>query len=118
MDATEVALMAREYFYARSGMLPDIGFETIDISRFDFKEWEVKCRVFSMLSSKMVEYRVIIHDEKVESVERVGCTDREQYIEEELKAIYERQAVELERARRFFGEEWDKEHDLNDNDTS
>lgn len=35
---------------------------------------------------------------------------REQYIEGALKATYERHAIELERARRFFGEEWDTEH--------
>ena len=40
--------------------------------------------------------------------------NREQYIEKHLKAIRERQAIELERAVQFFGEEWDKEH-LNDN---
>lgn len=36
--------------------------------------------------------------------------NREQYIEDGLKATRERQAIELERARRFFGEEWDTEH--------
>jgi len=40
--------------------------------------------------------------------------NREQYIDEELNVIRERQAIELERARHFFGEEWDKEH-KNDN---
>jgi hypothetical protein len=36
--------------------------------------------------------------------------DREQYIDEHLKVIRDRQAVELKRAAQFFGEEWDKEH--------
>ena len=35
---------------------------------------------------------------------------REQYIDGALKATRERHAIELERARQFFGEEWDKEH--------
>lgn len=67
MDSTEAALMAREHFYGVPGMQPDLGFETIDISRFDFKEWEVECRVFSMLASKMVKYLVVISDDKVQS---------------------------------------------------
>ena len=36
--------------------------------------------------------------------------NREQYVEKCLKVIRERQAVELERAVQFFGEEWDREH--------
>jgi hypothetical protein len=110
MDATEAALMVREYLCGVPGILPDIGFETGDISRFDFKEWEIECRVFSMLASKMVGYRVVIHDDKVEAIKRIDCTDRERYIDEHLNVIRERQLIELERARRFFGEEWDMEH--------
>ena len=36
--------------------------------------------------------------------------NREQYIEKNLEVTRERQVIELERARHFFGEEWDKEH--------
>lgn len=36
--------------------------------------------------------------------------NREQYIEQSLKTTRERHAIELERARRFFGEEWDTEN--------
>jgi hypothetical protein len=36
--------------------------------------------------------------------------NRAQYIEDSLKATRERHAIELERARHFFGDEWDKEH--------
>ena len=36
--------------------------------------------------------------------------NREQYIDENLKTVAERQVIELDRARRFFGEEWDREH--------
>lgn len=35
---------------------------------------------------------------------------RERYIDEHLNVIRERQAVELERAEQFFGDEWDREH--------
>ena len=35
---------------------------------------------------------------------------RGRYIVDSLKALRERQAIELERAVQFFGEEWDKEH--------
>lgn len=34
---------------------------------------------------------------------------REQYIDGALKATRERHAIELERARQFFGEEWDSD---------
>lgn len=40
--------------------------------------------------------------------------NREQYIEHNLKVTRERQAIELERARQFFGEEWDTEHSDDD----
>jgi len=36
--------------------------------------------------------------------------NREQYIEKELRVLRERQVIELERARCFFGDEWDKEY--------
>ena len=71
MDANEAARVACEYFDGAPGLSIDIGFETVDISRFDFKEWEVECRVFSTATSKMVGYRVVIHDDKASFVERV-----------------------------------------------
>lgn len=75
MDATGAALMAREYFLGVSGVHVDMGFETLDISRFDFKEWEVRCRVFSVISSQMVEFRVVISGDQVISVVRGGRSD-------------------------------------------
>ena len=67
MNATEAAQMAREHFYVVTGMLPELGFETINISHLDWNEWEVECRVFSLLTSKMTKYLVIISDDKVRS---------------------------------------------------
>jgi hypothetical protein len=70
MNATEAALIARDHFYGVPGMYPDIGFESASIASID-EDWYVKCRVFSLLTSKMVGYRVIIRDEKVQSIEEV-----------------------------------------------
>jgi hypothetical protein len=67
MNATEAALMAREHLCRVPGMHPYLGFEVIDTSRFDFKEWEIECSVFSTLTSKMVKYLVVISDDKVQS---------------------------------------------------
>lgn len=72
MDATGAALIAREYFLGVSGVHLDMGFETLDISRFDFKEWEVRCRVFSVIASRMIEFRVVISGDRVSSVVRCG----------------------------------------------
>jgi hypothetical protein len=71
MNATEAAQMARDHFYGVPGMLPDLGFETINIFHLDWNEWEVECSVFSLLTSKMTKYRVIISDDKVESIRRL-----------------------------------------------
>jgi len=71
MNATEAALMVRDHFYGVCGALPDIGFETGNISRYDFSEWEVECNVFDMLTSTMVSYIVIISDDKVKSIRRI-----------------------------------------------
>ena len=65
MDSTEAALMAREHFYGVPGMQPDLGFEIINISHLDWNEWEIECLVFSMLTSKMTRYLVIISDDNV-----------------------------------------------------
>jgi len=66
MDATQVTALVREYFdKVLLDTCPNQGFETIDISRFDFKEWEVECRVFSCTHSKMVDYKVIISDDRM-----------------------------------------------------
>lgn len=119
MDGKEAVLMAREHLKdVVSGVLPDVGFATGDISRFDFKEWEVKCWVFSTISQKMVEYKVVIVDDKVESAiqidDKTDTTEsedpREQYIEEHLKVVRDRQAAELAKSRQYFGDEWDEEH--------
>ena len=67
MDSTEAALMAREHFYGVPGMQQDLGFEVINISHLDWNEWEIECLVFSMLTSKMVKYRVVISDNVVDS---------------------------------------------------
>jgi len=71
MNAAEAALTAREYFYGVCGTVPDIGFETVNITHFDFDEWEVECKVFDMLTSTMVRYRVAISDDEVESIRRI-----------------------------------------------
>ena len=63
MNADEAKQMAREYFDGAPGLSSDTGFEVVDVSRSDFKEWEVECRVFSTTFSKMVGYVVIIHDD-------------------------------------------------------
>lgn len=65
MDSTEAALMAREHFYGVPGMQQDLGFEVINISHLDWNEWEIECLVFSMLTSKMTRYLVIISDDNV-----------------------------------------------------
>ena len=67
MNATEAALIARDHFYGVPGMHPDLGFETINIAHLDCNEWEIECLVFSMLTSKMIKYLVIISDDKVRS---------------------------------------------------
>ena len=71
MNATEAALMVREHFYGVCGTLPDIGFEKVGISRYDFSEWEVECKVFDMLTSMMVSYLVVISDDEVKSIRRI-----------------------------------------------
>ena len=70
MNATEAAQMAREHFYGVPGMLPDLGFESGNISNI-IDVWIVGCSVFSILTSKMVEYRVLISNNKVQFIERV-----------------------------------------------
>ena len=71
MNATEAALIARDHFYGVPGMLPDLGFEIINITHLDWNEWEIECKVFSLLTSKIMKYRVIILDDKVQSIEEV-----------------------------------------------
>jgi len=65
MDSKEVAKLVREWFDDVSGLSPEKGFEIIDKTQFDFKEWEVKCSVFSSGLSRMVEYIVVISDDAV-----------------------------------------------------
>lgn len=65
MNRTEVVQMARDYLDRGYGLSSDLGFEIVEISRFDFKEWEVECSIFSTTPSRMVKYRVIIQDDKV-----------------------------------------------------
>ena len=64
MNRTEVVQMARDYLDRGYRLSADLGFEMAEVSRSDFKEWEVECSIFSMASSKMVKYRVIIHDDE------------------------------------------------------
>jgi len=71
MNATEAVLLVREHFYRVPGVLPDIGFEKVGISRYDFHEWEIECKVFDILTSTMVLYKVIISDDKVSAVRRI-----------------------------------------------
>ena len=117
MDATEAALLAREHLNDVHDINPDMGFETTDITQFDFKEWAIECRVFSASNGGMVDYLVIISDDKVQTAREIDATDsfevgepREQYIEEHLQAIRDRQAAELVKSRQYFGEEYDQEH--------
>ena len=70
MDATEAALIARDHFYGVPGMHPDLGFESGNISNI-IDVSIVDCSVFSMLTSKMVEYRVLISNNKVQTIEEV-----------------------------------------------
>ena len=65
MDSKEAAKLVREWFDDVSGLSTEKGFEIIDTSRFDFKEWEVKCSVFSPGLGRMVEYFVVISDDVV-----------------------------------------------------
>ena len=71
MNATEAALLVREHFCGVCGTVPDIGFETVNIFHLDFSDWEIDCKVFDMLTSMMVSYRVVISDDKVESIRRL-----------------------------------------------
>ena len=71
MNSTEAALLVRDHFCGVCGAVPDTGFETVDITRWDFCEWEVDCKVFDMLTSMMVSYRVVISDDKVSAVRRI-----------------------------------------------
>ena len=70
MDATEAEQMARDHFYGVPGMHPDLGFETVGVVHNN-NTWRVICRVFSLLTSKRIEYRVNISDDKVQSIEEV-----------------------------------------------
>jgi|LGOV01.1.fsa_nt_gb hypothetical protein len=72
MDATEAVLIAHDHFYGVPGMHPDLGFEAASIASID-EDWYVKCRVFSLLTSKMVGYLVIINDcdKEILSIERI-----------------------------------------------
>ena len=65
MEPIEADEMARDYLDKSPGLSAESGFEIIDRSRFDFKEWEVKCRIFSSGLSRMVEYVVVISDDVV-----------------------------------------------------
>ena len=65
MEPAEADKMAREYLDKSPGLSAESGFEIIDRSRVDFKEWEVKCRIWSKTFLKMVEYVVVIHDDAV-----------------------------------------------------
>ena len=38
------------------------------------------------------------------------CSHRCEYVTKHMNALLDRQAVELVRAKQFFGEEYDKEH--------
>ena len=73
MNATEASLIVRDHFYGVPGMHPYIGFEIVSIASIN-EDWYVKCRVFSMLASKMIGYRVIINDcdKEILSVERLN----------------------------------------------
>lgn len=70
MNSTEAAQMARDHFYGVPGMHPDLGFDTSRINRVD-DDLIVDCHVFSLLRSKMARYRVIISNDKVQSIEEV-----------------------------------------------
>lgn len=64
MNSDEAARLAREWFDGAPSLSLDKGFEIVSTAQFDFKEWEVECRIFSTTFSKMVDYVVIIHDDK------------------------------------------------------
>ncbi len=70
MNATEAALIARDHFYGVPGMHPDLGFEISRIHRVN-DDLIVDCRVFSLLASKRIAYRVNISDDKIQSIEEV-----------------------------------------------
>lgn len=63
MNSAEAVKAARDWFDGAPSLSIDRGFEIVDVSQFDFKEWEVECRIFSTTFSKMVDYVVIIHDD-------------------------------------------------------
>ena len=65
METKDATNMARDYLDESPGLCADIGFEIIDVSRFDFKEWEIECRIWSKTFLKMGEYVVVIHDDEV-----------------------------------------------------
>ena len=71
MNSTEATLLVSEHLYGVPGILPDIGFETVNIFHLDFSDWEIDCKVFDMLTSRMVSYRVVISDDQVESMRRI-----------------------------------------------
>ena len=47
---------------------------------------------------------------KVIDGEEMCCSPRCEYIVEHMGLLLDRQAAELVRAKKYFGEEWDKEH--------
>jgi hypothetical protein len=63
MNTDEAKQVARDYFDGDPGLSIEAGFEIVGVSRYDFKEWEVECRIFSTTFSKMEKYVVIIHDD-------------------------------------------------------
>ena len=67
MNATEAAQMARDHFYGVPGMLPDLGFETAAIYQVN-DTWVVDGSVFSLFTSKMVDYTVRISGNTVTSI--------------------------------------------------
>lgn len=71
MDAYEAVLVARGWFDDAPGLSLDLGFELVNTSRFDFREWEVECCVFSTVNSEMVKYMVIISDDEVMCARRM-----------------------------------------------
>jgi len=63
MNRDNVIQTTRKYFDGAPGLSSDIGFEIVRVSQYDFKEWEVECRIYSRTFLKMVKYVVIIHDD-------------------------------------------------------